>query len=190
MEDGTMQQQKETGWEPKSKLAGVLTFIALIFVGVCVGIALCRLMAPNSDTANFASVMMLPISVVVGALVWQGILMVYLSFKLGGSFLKGLKKGGLKTAFRQKVEGIPPFPPATSVFVLVSFIVCLIAGVVVASTPSARNFFGVVGSYVITGLAYGLLQRYLARAGYFVAFESDVGSPVNDKDRVAQLVKE
>jgi hypothetical protein len=181
-----MQQQEKTGWEPKSKLAGILTFIALIFVGVCVGIVLCRLMAPNSDTANFVSVMMLPISVVAGALVWQGILIVYLSFKLGGLFLKGFKKGGVKAALSQKAEGFPPYPPGTSAFVFVSVSVCLIAGVVVAFTRNAQSFLSVVGLYGFTGLAYGLLQRYLVRAGYFVAFESVAGSPVDDKDTVSQ----
>ena len=76
-----MATQKNTYWEPKSKLAGFFVFFILIVAGVCAGLLLQKLTAPDSKAANVISVAMLPASVVIGAIAWQVIIIIFIFIK-------------------------------------------------------------------------------------------------------------
>lgn len=178
-----MTEQSNNQWELKSRGAGILVFLVLIFAGALIGLLLQKLIAPDSKAANAISVAMLPISVVLGAMIWQVLIIIYIGMKIGRATLKGFKKGGIKAAFQQKIEGFPPFPPRTFVFVVVSSMICLIAGVAVAFVPEVASFFGTITLYLIIGMIYGFIQRHLVRAGYIVMFESEGVAPVPDKGK-------
>lgn len=167
----------------KSMGAGIFVFTVLIFAGAFIGLLLQKFIAPDSKAANFISVAMLPISVALGALIWQGILIIYIGMKIGRATLKGYKKGGIKAAFQEKIEGFPSFPPGTFIFVVVSSMICLIAGVAVAFVPEVTSFFGTIALYLFIGIVYGFIQRHLVRAGYVVMFDAEVGGSVPDRGK-------
>jgi hypothetical protein len=158
-------------WEIKGRAASALVFLLLIAGGALAGLVLGWAIGAGSDFSRVTGILLLPVSAVVGVLLWQLIVKIYLVSHIGRGLVKGFRQGGLDGALKAKIDPVRTHPPGTFIFVLVPLVVCLVGGILVGFTPTDRGFLSVVGLYLLTGLLYGLLQRRLVRKGYYVILQ-------------------
>ena len=156
--------------EPNPWLEGLRLFLligALFFGGMYLGLFLAGILAPESDWAAAVGFFVLPLSFMVGWKAWYAAATAALGKRLLKALFQVLRGKGLQQAAQESLADLEgQAPPGTNTFVMVSFSASLIAGGLIGLSPDAAGLPQCLGVMVAAGLGYGLLLRWLARAGY------------------------
>ena len=156
--------------EPKPWMEGLRLFLligSLFFGGMYLGIYLAGILAPESDWATAVGFFMLPLSFMIGWKAWYVAATAALAKRLFRALFQALLGKGLRQVARESLADLEgKAPPGTNAFVMVSFSVSLIAGTLIGLSPDASSLPQCLGVTVAAGLAYGVLLRWLARAGH------------------------
>lgn len=136
-----------------STLVSLCILVVLFFGGGFVGEALALALAPGSGLARLLGFLALPAAFIVGFVFWAGAATLVL--------IKRLAKGGSRSG---RTPG--EIPPGASGFLWSSVLSCLLVGALTGVLSQEHGFFLVSGSYVATGLVYGVLCWRLAKSGW------------------------
>lgn len=120
-------------------------------------------LAPGWFLAGLAGLFMLPLSFLVGLVLWQGVAIIKLLFRL--PFLLFRRSQGAR------VE-VVAIPPGAAVFVPVALFFGLVGGFVIGAMPGDSGVFEATGWGGLLGGFYGVAVWQLARRGY-IAFPEE-----------------
>lgn len=134
-------------------IASFLILLVLFFGGGFVGERLALALAPSSGLSRLLGFLALPASLIVGFFFWAGAA----TFVL----VKRLAKRGSRASQRPT-----EIPPGAMGFLWSSVLSCLIVGALTGLLSKEHGFFLVSGTYVATGLVYGVLCWQLAKSGW------------------------
>ncbi len=152
-------------WSSSLRLLGLIA--VLFFGGLSGGLLLAQQLAPGSDWARFVGFFMLPLSMILGWKAWHAVAAAAMGKRLIKTLFGVLRGKQLQEAAQESFEDLKgKAPPGTNAFVTVSLMVSAVCGVLIGLAPGAADFFITFGVVTGTGLAYGLLLRWLARAGH------------------------
>lgn len=146
-------------------LRTLATWGSLLFGGMAVGWLLAGYLAPESDWAQAIGFMTLPLCFGIAMKSWYGAASATLFSRLLNAVFKALRGKDFKQSVMENMEAFRGRMPGTYVFVPVCLVISAIAGFLMALSPTAIGFFEVFGAMTLTGLAFGLLLRWLARTG-------------------------
>lgn len=147
-------------------LHSLLLWGGLLFGGVFAGMGLAEWLAPGSDWAQFVGFMTLPLIFGAGMSAWRAFAGSLIFSRLIRALFKMARGQDFEQAAKESFRDLEGKPiPGTHVFVPISLMISLIAGLLIALSPETVGFFQVVGVMVAAGLGYGLLLRWLARTG-------------------------
>lgn len=146
-------------------LRTLATWGGLLFGGMGAGWLLSNYLAPESDWAQVIGFMTLPLCFGAGMKSWYGVVSATLFSRLLNAGFKALRGKDFKQSVMENMEEFRGRMPGTYVFVPVCLLISAIAGFLMALSPSAIGFVEVFGAMVLSGLAFGLLLRWMARTG-------------------------
>jgi len=138
----------------------------LFFFGMLAGIALTTVMAPDSEMAMFVGFLVWPVSFGVGMSLWYSLATSRLAGKLFRALFRSLQTWDLDASLRSELSGTDwKSAKSTSIFVPITVFISFLAGLIIACSPTARNFDLVVCSFTGFGLLYSMFVTWLARLG-------------------------
>lgn len=176
-------QLDEKGWQPKSQLAGIGVFLALLVVGGTLGALLSQFILYGEKFANVVSIAMLPCAVLISTGLWQLVFKVVVVAHIARTSREAYKRGGMDAALSEKPQAIKS-APALFIFPLVYTLLGVIAGFLVSLQETNISGFITVILYTAIGMAYGIFHRRLVKKGYIVIFGEE--EPETDDSDVRQ----
>ena len=159
-------------YEHGSKLGpiGVVFLIGILVVGgIGVGTFLAKMLAPGSLFALIIGFAMLPLCFVLGFATWYSIASALVWNQLVKAFRHALKGQDFSEAVTESMNDLPldgKGLPGTYVFIPVSLIISLVAGILIGTTPASVGLVNAIVVMTVVGASYGVLLRYLARGCY------------------------
>ena len=143
-----------------------LLVAGLFFGGMMAGVLLAAVLAPNSELAMLIGFMVWPISFGISMSLWYSLTSSDLLKRLGRALFKSLWTGDLNGSLKIELKGADlQTMTGSKVVVPTTVLISFFAGLVIACSPTARNFEFVVTAFTGCGLGYGMLVTWLARTG-------------------------
>ncbi|MDP1633477.1 MAG: hypothetical protein Q8L69_02190 [Gallionellaceae bacterium] len=145
---------------PQPRWISVPILLVLLFGGGFAGEQVAAILAPDSVLARFISIFALPVSLVLGLVLW-----------LGSASLIAIKRRMKRTGEQSQTQieehewGKTIIPPGSMAFFFSSIFPCAIVGVLVGLFSEA-GFAWCLFSYIGIGTVYGLVCWKLAENGY------------------------
>ena len=161
-----MQTPRHDEFALEHPLRPALLVGALYFGGMALGLALTGYLAPNSPMATFVGFLVWPLSFGIGMSLWYTVARSNLIPRLLRAILQSIRTFDLEGSLRQEFYDASTPIPQTRVFVPVTVCFSFFAGLIIACSPTAKQFELVVTAYTAAGLSYGMLVTWLARHGY------------------------
>ena len=174
-------QLDENGWQPRSILAGVGVFLALLVGGGVLGSLLSQFVLDGEKFVNVVSIAFLPCAVLIGTGLWQLVLKVVVVAHIAKTSREAYKRGGMDAALSEKPRAMKS-APALFIFPLVYTLLGVIAGFLISLQETKISGFIAVVLYAAVGMAYGIFHRRLVKKGYIVIFEEESDLHTNDSD--------
>jgi hypothetical protein len=137
-----------------------------LFGGAALGTLLSNLLAPGAMFVRIIAFLAFPLCLGIGLTLWFWTALSILGTHFVGVWLKKPNTEGFAHAREAAQRDATSAPPGSFVFVPVSVIISLCAGIIIALSPTAKGFVIAVSSFTGAGLVYGTLLWLLARSGF------------------------